>query len=196
MAESPSPEALAELKARVLRDVRAGFIPLNEIAESAVETVLEDEADAVWLRAAAERHVAEAAREHAEAQKAWPAVTDCDRLDAAFRALDSAGVIARQSFACCQNCGHVEIRDEVKACSDAGGHVQGYVFFHQQDTDRAVDGDGQCLAYGATEPGDEAETAVGEAIARCLRAEGFEVVWNGSNTQRIWARLEWHRRRG
>jgi hypothetical protein len=186
---------LAELRACVVREVRAGFTPVEEIAESAVEAVVEDEADSVWLRAAADRHLAEALQEHAEAQGAWPKVTDCDRLDAAFDALESEGVLARQNFACCQSCGHGEMWDEVKSAADAGRQVRGYVFFHQQDTDRAVDGGGLYLAYGATEAGDEAEAAVGEVIARCLRAQGLEVVWNGSSKQRVWIRLDWQRRR-
>jgi hypothetical protein len=195
MTEGPSQEVLAELRAYVVREVRGGFTPADEIAESAVEVVLEEEADSVWLRAAADRQVAEALREQAEAETAWPDVTDCDRLDTAFDALESDGVVARHNFTCCQNCGHGEIWDEVNASSGSGQHIRGYAFYHQQDTERAVDGGGLYLAYGATESGDQAEATVGEIIAGCLRAQGLEVVWNGSNKQRIWVRLNWQRRR-
>jgi Domain of unknown function (DUF6891) len=194
--ESPSLGLLTELKAFVVREVRAAFAPIDDIVESAVEAVLEDEADRVWLRAAADRYLAEAVREHAEAQKAFPDVTDCDRLDAAFEALESEGVVARQNFTCCQTCGHAEIRAEVAALSDSGRAIRGYAFYHQQDTDRAVDGDGLYLAFGATEKGDDAEATVGGAIARCLWVHGLAVVWNGSHDQRIWARVHWERRRG
>ena len=52
-----------------------------------------------------------------EDQVSWPEITDCDRLDRAFAALERQGVVARQHFTCCWNCGNVEIRAEVE---DAG----------------------------------------------------------------------------
>jgi hypothetical protein len=123
-------------------------------------------------------------------------VTDCDRLDAAFSDLEGKGVLARQDFSCCQNCGHGEAWSEVKEGLSRGQKLQGYTFYHQQDTERAVDGGGLYLAYGAVADGDEAETAVGKAIAEALQAQGLNVTWNGTNKQRIFVKLDWKRRRG
>jgi len=37
-----------------------------------------------------------------DAQREWPSVTDCDRLDRAFADLNGRGIVARQNFACCK----------------------------------------------------------------------------------------------
>ncbi|GAA1266056.1 DUF6891 domain-containing protein [Saccharothrix xinjiangensis] len=118
-------------------------------------------------------------RERAAEQEAWPETTDVDRLLSVFEALEAGGVVARADFTCCQTCGHAEIGDE--AAEDA----HGYVFFHRQDTEGAVDGDGVWLAYGSfSEDGDRTE-AVGREVADALTAGGLPVEWDGSVRTRI-----------
>jgi uncharacterized protein DUF6891 len=63
-------------------------------------------------------------------QGGWPEVTDNDLLERAFDQLESDGIVAREHFTCCQNCGTAEIGAEV----DEGSTVDGYAFFHEQDT--------------------------------------------------------------
>jgi hypothetical protein len=72
---------------------------------------------------------------HLAVQAGWPQVTDSDRLSAAFRDLDSGGIVAREDVACCQSCGHAEIGDELRD----GDTADGYVFYHRQDAQRAVE---------------------------------------------------------
>jgi hypothetical protein len=126
---------------------------------------------------------------HLEAQSTWPERTDSDRLTDAFRVLDAAGIVAREDFTCCQNCGTNEIGGEVVGTAPA----RGYVFYHAQDAERAVTGGGVWLAYGLFEQPPTAE--IGEEIAAALRAEGFQVNWDGSPAQRIHVPLRWARRR-
>ena len=45
------------------------------------------------------------------AQKSWPQVTDCDRLDRAFAALEQQGVIALHRAGCTQSDGLEEVED-------------------------------------------------------------------------------------
>ncbi len=192
---SPSPALLDELRAQIAREVRGGFAPLEDIAESAVEAVQEDDTTADELRACAERLVSEVVAEVRDEEKNWPGVTDCDRLDRAFAALESGGIVTRQHFTCCQTCGHAEIRDEVKQSTARGRQVLGYAFYHRQDTDRAVDGEGLYIAYGATETGAAARVAIGTLVSDALSRHGLEVVWDGSDEKRIFVRLSWQRRR-
>jgi len=192
---APSREALDELRAQVIREVRGGFAPLEEIAGTAVEVVQEDEAAGEALLPYAEQFVAEVLAQVREEQKAWPGVTDCDRLDRAMEALEAGGVLTRQHFTCCQTCGHAQIRDEVKASTGRGREVLGYAFYHRQDTDAAVDGDGLYLAYGATEKGEAAMVAIGRIVSDALSRHGLEVAWDGSAEKRIFVRLDWKRRR-
>lgn len=129
--------------------------------------------------------------------RTWPAVTDNDRLDQAFARLSADGIVARQDFACCSSCAHAEIWDEV---TDPEAW-RGYVWFHRQDTERAVAGDGLYLGYGARdeEPsglrrllgaraGGDARggpVAIGREITQALLATGLPVTWNGKAETRI-----------
>lgn len=74
------------------------------------------------------------------AQQAGFGDVPATRLDRAFEALRRAHVVAEQDFSCCNNCGHAEI---------GGGQGDlGYVFFHQQDTERLVKTGSTYLSYG------------------------------------------------
>jgi len=126
---------------------------------------------------------------HLEAQAQWPDRTDSDRLSDAFRALDAAGIVAREDFACCQNCGVGDIGAEVPD----GSSALGYVFYHEQDAQRAAAGGSLWLAFGLLDQPSSAQ--VGEQIVAALRAEGLHVDWDGSPDQRIHVPIRWARRR-
>lgn len=194
MSEPDLDETLDDLRRYVTCQVRAGFMPVGEIPEAGVE-YLADEFPPETLRPHAEAFTAEALAAHAEEARSWPSTTDCDRLDAAFAALEESGVLARQDYSCCQNCGHGELWDEMQAALEERPEVHGYTFYHGQDTDSAVEGEGVCLAYGAAEPGERAEVAVGHEVVAALEAQGLETEWDGTRSKRIWVRVDWRRRR-
>jgi hypothetical protein len=148
------------------------------------------------LRRLAPRLLREALAEQAEFQRSWPSRTDCDRLDAAFAALEADGVIARQNFSCCGTCGSGEIWDEIEEAQKEGRPARGYAFFHMQDTESAVEGYGLCLNYGACEEGEAAAVAVGRDIVAALTAQGLQTDWDGSHAKRIGVSLDWKKRRG
>src|SRR5262249_19629581 len=145
------------------------------------------------VRALVERLTREAVQEHRRQQSEWVGPTDCDRIDQAFADLESEGIVARQNFTCCQNCGHYEIGDEI---ARAEGPVDGYVFYHAQDTEGAVDGSFLFLAFGATQGGDGAVEAVGRRIVAALERAGLTVDWDGTRSRRIGVPAEWRRRGG
>jgi hypothetical protein len=186
-------DLLEDVRRHVARSVASGFARPDEIVEDAV-AVFEDEADEALLTATARKALADALAARMVEQATWPAVTDCDRLDAAFAALEAEGVIARHDFTCCGTCGSAEIWDEMRAVRDAGGPVTGYAFYHRQDTERAADGEGLYLAYGAVEEGDAAAVAVGRRIMAGLRAQGLAPECDGRIERRIALPLDWKRR--
>ncbi|MEU8004349.1 hypothetical protein AB0B66_24605 [Catellatospora sp. NPDC049111] len=170
------------------RAVARGSFPCAAIVDDIVEC-LDGEAEPDDLRTLAWRLVGPAFAAHLDAQRNWPARTDSDRLTDAFRALDAAGIVAREDFTCCQNCGATEIGDQVHDTMPA----RGYVFYHQQDAERCAEGGGLYLAYGPI--GQPATAEIGEEIVAALRAEGLRVDWSGSPGQRIHVRVDWARRR-
>ncbi|MCC8247459.1 DUF6891 domain-containing protein [Saccharothrix luteola] len=183
---------LAENYARTL--VHAGMTSLDDV----VEQVLDYVADERPITPSVARAVVERVwRERSAEQESWPESTDVDRLFAVFDALDRDGIVARADFTCCQTCGHAEIGDE------AGDDARGYVFFHRQDTESAVAGEGVWLAYGSFgEPASHGSTdhaAADEAVARevvaALAASGLPVEWNGSARTRIKVGpMDWRKR--
>ena len=174
--------------------VQAGYLAPEQVLEAGVDYVRDEVDDLAALQSLARRLVDQALADHAAEQADWKGLTDCDRLDMAFAALNDEGIVARQDFTCCQTCGHAEIADEIDG---AGGPdaVRGYTFFHMQDTEAAVNGHGLYLAYGATEPGQDAAAAVGRVVAGALAAAGLSVAWDGDVQRRIGVDLTWRRRR-
>ncbi len=184
---------LEQVRQYIVEHVADGFYTREEIVDAAADYA-NDELQRVDLDAYIEMMTDELLDAHFQAQRTWPYPTDCDRLDTAFAELDAAGILARQNFACCQTCGHAEMQSEI-AWVQEHRPVEGYVFYHMQDTESARDGYGLYLAYGAVQDGDEPTEAVGWRIVDALKQAGLEVSWNGSVRQRIYVRLDWKRRR-
>ncbi len=193
-AQPSEAESLADMEALIVRLVAAGYESPAEILQAAEDYVAED-LDAKIIRIESGPMLERALAAHAAAEATWPALTDCDKLDAAFAALERKGVVARQNFSCCGNCGSSEIWDEIDAARDAGDPAHGYAFFHMQDTERAADGDGLYLNYGAVDEGEAAALAVAHEIVGELEAKGLKTDWDGSWDQRIAVSLDWKRRR-
>jgi hypothetical protein len=186
--------ALDELHGYIGHHIAAGFLHPDDIAAFAAEAFA-DELDPAVLRHHVQRYTAAILAARRAEQARWPAVTDCDRIDAAFAALERAGVVCRQNFSCCGSCGAAEIWDEMAAAEEAGLAVRGYAFFHMQDTEAAVDGHGLYLSYGAVAEGPAAAEAVGRAVVDALEAKGLDPLWDGEWTRRIFVPIDWKRRR-
>jgi hypothetical protein len=136
-------------------------------------------------------------------QRSWPATTDNDRLTAAFEALDAAGVVAREDFTCCSGCAISEIDDERDERDDESDDEPsaGFVYYHEQDTDRAAASGLLYLGFGAFsregEPKpehDERNRVVGMRVVEALSTQGLTADWDGDPGQRISLALTWRRR--
>ena len=122
------------------------------------------------------------------AQRDWPETTDNDRLTTAFESLGRSGITARESFACCMSCGVSEIGGE-RDDDDTG-----YVFFHEQDTERAARGDDLMLAYGAYGGDPKSTIEIGHRIVAAVEASGLTCEWDGSAKSRIIIAMNWRKR--
>jgi hypothetical protein len=190
-----SREDFDDLHEFVRTHVDAGYATDEEIVADAVEVFAENGADPTAVLTAARAIADQAAAAHRDEQSRWDATTDCDRLDAAFASLESAGIVARQHFSCCGTCGNSEIHIEVKAAADAGQPARGYTFFHVQDTEHAVAGESLYLSYGAASRQQADAVTVGHEIVAALRQHGLAPDWNGKFAHRIALPLTWRRRR-
>jgi len=149
------------------------------------------------VRPVARRATAAAVRAHRRQQARWPAVTDCDRLDAAFALLERRGVLARQHFTDCASDGLHEIGVEMAdAQASRKRPVVGYAFYHTQATEVAMAGGGLFIMFGSAVVNDVAgDKAVGRRVFRALREAGLSPVWSGDPRQSVLVPLKWQRRR-
>ncbi|MEV1002914.1 hypothetical protein [Nonomuraea sp. NPDC050202] len=184
-----------EIAEEVRTAVAAGRHDFERVVRGVIETWMDEVEDQDLLDEAIRGVVAEEFAGHLAAQAGWPAVTDNDRLSLAMGELAMAGILAREHHTCCMSCGIAEIGREISGLSG----VRGYVFYHEQDVERAVAGGGIHLAFGPSELGGGRKRGpgggIGVEIAEVLRRRGLHVEWSGDDGQRIHVRVNWQRRR-
>jgi hypothetical protein len=181
------PELCAELEAQIDDLLRAGFLPADQILEEAKLYVAPTD-EPIGLHEHASAYLDDALAMLAVDQKDWPEVTDCDRLDKAFADLESRGIVARQDFSCCQNCGHRDIIEEL------GPGARGYTFYHSQDTESAIEAGVLWLAVGAVGDAENGALEIAAEVVAALRAQGLTVESDGTGEERITVPLTWQRR--
>lgn len=193
MAKDTDEDLRGDVDATLNAMVRGAFLPRDQVW-LAIDDICEDAEDPDALRAYASAELELLWNEQRSIEKTWSGSTDCDRLDKAFAELEDRGIICRQDFTCCGNCGVAEIGMELNEAEQRGTHVRGYAFYHQQDTESAIQGHGVYLNYGAEKEGEAAALAIAREIITSLKHHGLEPQWNGSIGQRIHVPMEWRRR--
>lgn len=184
---------LAEVKSYIERKVAQGFDTPEDIEREAIE-VFSEEADVAEIEEAVGVYTTRAISDHRKAERTWPAETECDRLDAAFKQLEESGIVARQNFTCCGTCGSAEIGDEIQQAQQRRLTTRGYTFYHMQDTEAAADGYGLYLAYGNVEQTEADAIRIGHEIISILERYDFKPSWDGTWNSRIFVPIKWQRR--
>lgn len=193
MADPTDDELREDIVALLTAQVRAGFHPRDEIWLDA-DDICEQSTNPDALRQFASGELERLWKDQRAAEAGWVGRTDCDRLDEAFAELESTGIVCRQDFTCCGNCGVAEIGDELAEVEEKRGiRVRGYAFYHMQDTESAVEGHGLYLNYGAEERSEAAALVIAREIIAVLKSHGLNPNWDGRYSQRIHVPLEWRR---
>jgi hypothetical protein len=78
---------------------------------------------------------------------------------------------------------------------ELGDDARGFVFYHQQATETAVEGHGLYLAFGARSKEKTEQRAIADQIAHTLREQGLVVVWSGALDRSIKVDVTWGKRR-
>ena len=168
--------------------VWSGFFDRDEV-NGFLDDVLEGDVDESMLRTLIEEEFQRKAAE----EKHWPPCTDCDRLDDVFRDLNGALIIALQNAGYTASDGHDDV-GEIHA-KQPHGTYKGYCFYHGQDLERAVAGEGLFFAFGDMKDTDAGKIAIAATIIATLERHGFVVEWNGSVQTRIRVpKINWQRR--
>jgi hypothetical protein len=191
------------LKQYIERHIREGFMQRDDIVQATILEFRSEFGGTDFYQAVAttvDRYLAR----YLIMESRWVTATDCDKLDKAFCELERLGIIARQHFACCNDCGHKEMQSEIRRMrgrsmtkSVKGSQkLIGFAFFHQQDTERAVKNGTLFVTFDVLEKNDARAAEVGAMIVEALKRAGLVTTWNGSYLQRIAVtNLSWRKRR-
>ena len=188
------PELQEEIFECIAVIVSAGFTPTREkVLETIEDTFYGEEIDLTLIGQEIDRAIA-AKREE---EKSWDAVTDFDRLRECFTELDERGIVVVHYAGHTQSDGFEDASDRYTQKKEEGIACEGYCFYHSQDVERAIDGDGLCLAFGVFELPENEGVRIGQTIVEALKKQGFSVVWNGTIKTRILIQpFRWQKRLG
>ena len=173
---------------------RSGYAPhlLDEVEER-LGDLLEGEPPAAFV-AEVRAHARRILDEQRAAEATWTGPTTNDRLTEAFDALEDRGIVAVEDAGYTMSDGWSDANHLASDFPD----VRGATFFHGQDVEHAVRGEGLSLAFGAYVEGEEheaASVAIGREICEVLAEHGVPTEWDGSVGQRIRIPpFEWRKR--
>ena len=171
--------------------VRYGFYRPAEVVEIVGEDVLGGELPGKRI---GELVKAEVARQRAE-QESWPEVTDCDRLDRAFVALRSQGVLGIHNAGYTPSEGIAEMSEQYHVAGGVRSGIVGYCFYHRQSMEKAIKYGTLRLAYGDIDGDPGRGVEVGNRVRGALEAAGLRVEWSGSIDDTIEiTEFRWQRR--
>ena len=183
----------AETKAEIAALVRSGFHSREKIYEVFTEEMYAPgELDPAEVSSELDEQFAQYELE----KQAYPSTTDCDRLDNAFRLMNERGVVAVQNAGYTQSDGFEEVGAAYNQLADRES-VIGYCFYHGQDLERAVNGQGLHFAFGPVNPADEQTIGVevGKIVRDTLENNGLAVDWDGTFENRLSVpALKWQKR--
>ena len=178
---------LAQLRNYARVQVWSGFRPIDDVRADVFEAVQEETKDDTEATRLTEEFVSWAQSALAEAADTWPAVTEFDRLQAAFAELAEADIVVLQA---CDD--HWAANDLLRSRAAGGTRPRGVVYFTHTDIWHAID-------HGMLElnvwHGNSANVAEGDVLLKevqvTLAIHGIHSLFDEG---RIEATVAWQRR--
>jgi len=134
--------------------------------------------------------------EHAKEQATWKGRTDCDKLDAAFAALEKEGIFVRPHFETSQDAADPLLEAEAKRFRAAGRPVRGWAYWNESTTKLAIDEGSLFIIYGGLGKTDESWGAIAATIETRLKAAGLKAEWPyRTAAYPVNVTLDWKKRR-
>jgi hypothetical protein len=167
------------------------------------------EAEKTWIGEELER----AWSEKLEEEKGWPALTDWDRLDAAFASLDAGGIMAMHDAGVEPSDCPSMVATAYHARGAEKSGVVGYCLYQWRDIEDAIGIDPQAaigidpaalstrrrrhgikLHFGDIDGDPQRGVEVGRRIAAAVEDAGLRTTWDGTIDQRIIVDMHWQKR--
>ena len=112
-------------------------------------------------------------------------MTDCDRLDRVFEALENRGVVTDHDAGFTQSDGFDSVEELYREAGGKKSAFVGYCFYTSQDLESALEGGGLMLAYGHFTDHAKKGVEIGQLLREEFERAGFTVEWNGQINTRI-----------
>lgn len=169
-----------------LISIKSGFESLEDIISDALEAVdnegWEKEISEEWIR----ETFTHAYEKHEQKSKTWQRPTDTDKLHAAFDHLCRNRIVALHNAGYTQSDAIFDVQDVWQDLEDEGIKPIGYCYYHGQDLERVIEtGELNIGFYGEKENNDKEAIIIGNKVVETLKAQGFEINWDGSASKRI-----------
>lgn len=170
----------------IYTQVRSGFYSLEDIQNSIIEEIedngFEDEISEDW----AYEQIDNVYRELLAESKTWPSPTQTERLIAAFDELAQERIIALHYPGYTAEDGEYEVVEVERALRENNEKSEGYCFYHGQDLERAVRGEGLYISFQKIDnESDAVRKEIAKKVVTVLEKNGFSAEWDGKAHSRI-----------
>jgi len=171
----------------IYTQVRSGFYSLEDIRETAIEEIDDngfgDEISEEW----ADKQIEIVYNELLEESQTWENPTETERLIAAFDELAEKHKITALHYAgYTMDDGEYEVVEIERTLIENGEQSEGYCFYHGQDLERAVQGEGLMIAFQKIDNvSDSVSKEVAQIIVDVLEKHGLKTDWDGKAESRI-----------
>lgn len=165
----------------IYTQVRSGFFSLEDIQESILEEIEDngfgDEISEEW----AYEHIDKVYDELLKESQTWQSPTETERLITAFDDLAATHkIIALHYAGYTMDDGEYEVVEIERTLIENGEKSEGYCFYHGQDLERAVRGEGLLIAFQKIDNvSDSVSKEVAKKIVEVLEQHGLRTEWNG-----------------
>lgn len=170
----------------IYTQVRSGFYSLEDIQNNIIEEIedngFEDEISEDW----AYKQINAVNEELLKESESWGENTQTNRLIAAFDELAESKIIALHYTGYTMDDGEYEVVEVERTLNDNNEKSEGYCFYHGQDLERAVRGDGLNISFQKiNNESDVVSKEIAKKIVAVLEKHDLKVEWNGKASSKI-----------
>nr|WP_298002792.1 hypothetical protein [uncultured Flavobacterium sp.] len=170
----------------IYTQVRSGFYSLEDIQNNIIEEIedngFEDEISEDW----AYKQINAVNEELLKESESWGENTQTNRLIAAFDELAESKIIALHYTGYTMDDGEYEVIEVERTLNDNNEKSEGYCFYHGQDLERAVRGDGLNISFQKiNNESDVVSKEIAKKIVAVLEKHDLKVDWNGKASSKI-----------
>ena len=185
----------ADISAGITRHVWGGFDTKDDVRDAAIHETqppVQSPADLTWL----DQQIDQEWSKKQAAEATWPARTDFDRLDEAFKAIRANGILALHNAGNTQSDARNDAGEEWHRLGGPKSGIRGFVFYHGQDVESVIIDQAtstSALALSRTALSRHSKIAQ-EAVAH-LKKAGFNVTAPPDvDTRIVISGIDWKKR--